>query len=952
MKKLYSYGLSMALLCSGFYAQAQKGVNAPGFSLGTSQALVRQLETQAAASTAQRVAPTVTLRVSATQAFTGKVNYRRDLSTTGEYLVGEIQNVPGSSFLVSVEGEKVEGNIILKNTKKAYRYYADAQGNVFVQEEDINKVICIDYNKPVGYQNPAPTSETANRAAAVSLQSYPGARGCVMLDFDGQYVAGTPWNNGNPITAAPAGISDAQVQEFWELVSEDYRPFNLNVTTDEAVFNSYPKTMRMRCIVTPTNTAAPGAGGVAYLRSFNWNDDTPCWVFMTAAKAGGEAASHEIGHTLGLSHDGRLNPKEEYYDGKSSVNWAPIMGAGYYKPVTHWSRGEYNSASQTQDDLAIMAGAPYNVGYRNDDHSNSLSSATSLTRNGTSLSGSGVIERTGDQDFFAFTAGAGTVSLTVNTVSRHGDLDIVARLYNSGGGLIGTYDASGLNTSFSATVAAGTYYVSVDGTGAGNPTTDGYSDYGSLGTFSISGTAPVGTSTSSGVATLYRDCNYSGAATGLQVGDYSLAALQARGILDNDVSSLRVNSGFEVQLFENDNFSGASVVISASNDCLVGNSWNDRATSLRVRTSGVTNLSGIYTLQNRNSGLTLDVNNASTADGVGLIQWTANGCDCQQFRFTHLGAGVYQILAVHSGKSLDIKDVSTADGALAHQWTYIGAANQQFIAQSTGDGFFKLIAKHSSKLLEVSNASTTGGAAVQQWTDNGSTTQQWRLVPVANSFSSVLQAEAFSATNGTTTEATTDAGGGQNVGGIDANDWLAYNSVTIPVAGSYTIEYRVASLNGGGRLSTDLNAGGIVLGMLDVPVTGGWQNWTTISHTVNFNAGTYNLGIYAQAGGWNLNWIRITKTEGAVAAQATASAAGGSTTLELYPNPVTDRLKLASSTDFSGGQVSIQSLEGKEVWHGTYGGESVDVSSLAPGLYTLVVYTKDRHKLVSRFSKQ
>ena len=60
------------------------------------------------------------------------------------------------------------------------------------------------------------------------------------------------------------------------------------------------------------------------------------------------------------------------------------MGAGYYKPVTHWSRGEYNSANNQEDDLAIMSGATYNVGYRNDDHSNTIAGATNLARNGSS----------------------------------------------------------------------------------------------------------------------------------------------------------------------------------------------------------------------------------------------------------------------------------------------------------------------------------------------------------------------------------------------------------------------------------------------------------------------------------------------------------------------------------------------------------------------------------------
>jgi hypothetical protein len=72
------------------------------------------------------------------------------------------------------------------------------------------------------------------------------------------------------------------------------------------------------------------------------------------------------------------------------------------------------------------------------------------------------------------------------------------------------------------------------------------------------------------------------------------------------------------------------------------------------------------------------------------------------------------------------------------------------------------------------------------------------------------------------------------------------------------VEYRVASPSGG-RLSLDLNAGATVLGTLDIPATGDWQSWTTLSHTVTVTAGTYNVGIYAQAGGWNFNWLRITK---------------------------------------------------------------------------------------------
>lgn len=122
--------------------------------------------------------------------------------------------------------------------------------------------------------------------------------------------------------------------------------------------------------------------------------------------------------------------------------------------------------------------------------------------------------------------------------------------------------------------------------------------------------------------------------------------------------------------------------------------------------------------------------------------------------------------------------------------------------------------------------------------------------------STTLEAENFSAQSGVQVEGCSE--GGYNVGWIETGDWMAYNNVNFPSSGTYRVEYRVASPSGG-TLSLDLNAGAVVLGQVQVPASGGWQNWTTASHTVNVNAGTYNLGVFAQQGGWNINWIRITK---------------------------------------------------------------------------------------------
>ncbi|WP_020620407.1 carbohydrate-binding protein [Paenibacillus daejeonensis] len=125
-----------------------------------------------------------------------------------------------------------------------------------------------------------------------------------------------------------------------------------------------------------------------------------------------------------------------------------------------------------------------------------------------------------------------------------------------------------------------------------------------------------------------------------------------------------------------------------------------------------------------------------------------------------------------------------------------------------------------------------------------------------------IEAEDYTYMSGVMTEPTPDTGGGLNVGGIDSQDWMAYTGINIPSAGVYQIDYRVSSINNGGQISLDLNAGGgngTVLGTINVPNTGSWSSYRTISHTVTIPAGTHQFGIYAVTGGFDLNWWRLTK---------------------------------------------------------------------------------------------
>jgi chitinase len=124
-----------------------------------------------------------------------------------------------------------------------------------------------------------------------------------------------------------------------------------------------------------------------------------------------------------------------------------------------------------------------------------------------------------------------------------------------------------------------------------------------------------------------------------------------------------------------------------------------------------------------------------------------------------------------------------------------------------------------------------------------------------------IQAESYCQMSGVQLEGTTDTGGGQNVGWIEAGDWMAYR-INVATAGTYTVAYRVASQAGGGSIRLEALGGGTVFGTISVPSTGGWQTWTTIQHNVTLSAGQQTIALSAAAGGFNINWLSINPTGG------------------------------------------------------------------------------------------
>jgi hypothetical protein len=331
------------------------------------------------------------------------------------------------------------------------------------------------------------------------LSSLPGAAATIFLDFDGHYVNSAVWQNGTPFTCAPANMTDAQITEAFNRVSEDYRPFNVNISTDSTVFLAAPLDKRIRVVITSTSAWYPGVGGISYVGSFTWGDDTPCFVFCDKlgpnnTKMVAECCSHESGHAVGLSHqskyDGSCNLTATYNDGVGSgeVSWAPIMGNSYYRNMSGWNNGPTPyGCTQVQDNLSIIT-TQNGFTYRKDDYTDNIDNKTTAIKIST-IPINGIITTTTDQDAFKFTiADNSNFSIDVTPFSVAGnnegaDLDVKVALYNANKTLLATYDPENkMSVTIDTILNAADYYLVVQGAGNKN-----VSDYGSLGSYKITG---------------------------------------------------------------------------------------------------------------------------------------------------------------------------------------------------------------------------------------------------------------------------------------------------------------------------------------------------------------------------------------------------------------------------------------------------------------------------------
>jgi hypothetical protein len=349
-------------------------------------------------------------------------------------------------------------------------------------------------------------------ADALALHSRPGSPRTLFLDFDGHTIAGTGWNatygrdewaapafsiDGDPVTFSE--VERAVVIDVWRRVAQDFAPFDVDVTTEDpgdaalTRADASDQQYGTRVLISPDSTQELcGCGGRAYVdvfdRSVNHGYTQPAWVYPhvlgNTAKYIADAASHEAGHTLGLTHDGTTT--SSYYGG--SGGWGPLMGSPYAQAITQWSDGSYPNASNSQDDVALLAanGVPLVA-----DDAPDLSPDALPVDLGQQTPG--IVNSRADVDWYSVTVGAGALVARAAPYWPGPNADLGLVVADGSGQVLASsapvFAAGAVESSVAASITlvvpAGTYRIGVEGTGNGLPGSAGESDYGSLGWYTV-----------------------------------------------------------------------------------------------------------------------------------------------------------------------------------------------------------------------------------------------------------------------------------------------------------------------------------------------------------------------------------------------------------------------------------------------------------------------------------
>ncbi len=417
---------------------------------------------------------------------------------------GTAKESANSSFILKGNRASLYGYLVLHDKKIAYEI-TTLNGRVFIDVVNISKIYPDRYEtmiKPPAQNAPlaavlpvySPMAKRQvihigpyNNEDVTKLQSKPGSPYVFYLNTSAVMNGDTPKN----------GKTKEAMYRVWQCVADQYSMFNLNVTTDLSVYTA----AKNKDVLKTGIIDFIDEDGISHacVSCFGTTESGTLYRGSASNDYGyelGRTCSHEMGHQMGILHDGgSAQPDPEYFFGLPAVEWCPIMGNYYYgdywsNQLYTWSKGEYNTATNTEDDLAIM-NVNESIPYMTDDIPSVK--AMKLGNGGivSSTNNWGQIERNTDTDGFTFSiaSGGGKVNLRIDPLEYLRQLDVAAKIVDSKGTVI---SSSNLSKNRSAefkdvSLSEGSYSLIIQGGAELTPQT-GFSNYSSLGYYGIEGT--------------------------------------------------------------------------------------------------------------------------------------------------------------------------------------------------------------------------------------------------------------------------------------------------------------------------------------------------------------------------------------------------------------------------------------------------------------------------------
>lgn len=416
-------------------------------------------------------------------------------------IVGHAADSQDSSFMLKSDERGAYGWLVYRDRDVAYEYTTDAEGVLQVQQVPVSKIFAVceappmtaqDAQRPSGDEpspiralnlpappaKPFPSHVGSYLGGDVrKLQSRPEATKVWYIDITDVMDGDTP----------KAPQSKADVFEVWAITAATLYPFQVNVTTDADVYEK----------------AGVQNSGCSQLIYEGVGDRSSCGLNVFGSRsccnnhiyndgyATGRILNHEAGHGWGLAHDGG-DDGGEYFNGLSEFQWTPLMGNvwpgdRWKEALYQYSKGEYESATNHEDDFAIIGET---LDYVDDD----IPEATAITLNGTAVERSsnwGQIHRNTDSDTWTFVVGSnGHAKLKVDRIEDKGGsmLDVDASIVDSTGKELAHENPKAARyANLDVALPPGDYKLIIKGGAEGTPQ-DGFSNYSSIGLYAIEGT--------------------------------------------------------------------------------------------------------------------------------------------------------------------------------------------------------------------------------------------------------------------------------------------------------------------------------------------------------------------------------------------------------------------------------------------------------------------------------